>query len=201
MALLPRDERIDVLIETMITGNTSGAIEGQEARGQTALVNSTALPKKMLHGTTREQLESMGIVFGSSQDVLFIEATLPAGWTKRPTNHSMWSDLVDDNNRVRASIFYKAAFYDRSAHISLNTFFHLNVRSANNLEYGDYDTETEPLVCIVTNGAKEELWRSEPLTPTKEFPWYELDEIARNKGVGWLSSHYPNWKDPLAYWD
>jgi len=43
---------------------------------------------------------------------------LPIGWKKRSTGHSMWNDLVDDKGRVRATFFYKAAFYDRDAFIN-----------------------------------------------------------------------------------
>jgi hypothetical protein len=53
------------------------------------------------------------------KDPIFCLAELPKGWKKRPTEHSMWSELVDENNVVKAEIFYKAAFYDRSAFMRL----------------------------------------------------------------------------------
>lgn len=95
-----------------------GGIEQQEKDGQRQFVNESTLPKEML-GCTRQDLEALGIVFGEDADDLFVNVTLPKGWSKRPTEHSMWSDLIDDQNRVRARLFYKAAFYDRSAHLSL----------------------------------------------------------------------------------
>jgi hypothetical protein len=45
--------------------------------------------------------------------------SLPPGWKVVPTDHSMWSDLVDAKGEKRASIFYKAAFYDRDAFIRI----------------------------------------------------------------------------------
>jgi hypothetical protein len=50
---------------------------------------------------------------------MFRPATLPEGWRREGSDHAMWSHIVDDQGRKRASIFYKAAFYDRGAHMSL----------------------------------------------------------------------------------
>ena len=98
-------------------GGNPRAIEDQEARGQAELVNSEVLPASC---GGREKLEAAGVVFGSpvDGDPLFVHAALPDGWKKRPTEHSMWSDLIDAEGKVRANIFYKAAFYDRKAHMN-----------------------------------------------------------------------------------
>ena len=95
-------------------GGNPNAIEQQEAEGQKELVDSSLLPVKV-HG--KEELEKLGVKFGQPlpDDPLFCEAELPEGWKKRPTDHSMGSELVDEKGKVRAFIFYKAAFYDRSA--------------------------------------------------------------------------------------
>jgi hypothetical protein len=44
---------------------------------------------------------------------------LPDGWQKRATDHDMWSELVDADGVVVASMFYKAAFYDRRAFLRM----------------------------------------------------------------------------------
>ncbi len=106
----------DFLIEAMVVGG-SNAIENQEKRGQTDLVNSAKLPIKC---GKREQFEKLGIVFGEDIDDLFVSATLPDGWKVQPTDHSMWSNLVDESGEEVASIFYKAAFYDRDAFMTLS---------------------------------------------------------------------------------
>lgn len=95
-------------------------IEASEAQGQRELVANTQLPVKVMHGD-RKTLEDAGVVFGKSVlgDELFCDATLPKGWNLRATSHSMWSELVDDSGKVRAMIFYKAAFYDRDAFINV----------------------------------------------------------------------------------
>lgn len=102
----------------MAHGMTPSMIEAQEAQGQRELINSAQLPVD-IDPISRAKLESAGVVFGavSKGDPMFRTATLPAGWRKAATSHSMWSDLLDENGDKRAAIFYKAAFYDRSAHM------------------------------------------------------------------------------------
>jgi hypothetical protein len=101
-------------------GRNPGAIERQEAEGQQQLVLDTALPTKGLSELPAE----WGIAIPESQyrvgrpnDPLFTDVKLPKGWTILPTDHSMWSKLVDETGVERASIFYKAAYYDRDAYI------------------------------------------------------------------------------------
>ncbi len=104
--------------ERVLADGLPFVIEASEAAGQRQLVESCQLPVECLHDG-RGELEAAGVVFGEpcEDDPLFCVAQLPAGWKKRGTDHSMWSDLIDDEGRVRATIFYKAAFYDRRAHM------------------------------------------------------------------------------------
>lgn len=101
-------------LDNFAVAATPGGIEAQEAAGQAMLCASAQLPKE-LHGCTRESLEALGFKFGNDVDELFVTCTLPPGWKKQATDHSMHSDLLDDQGRKRAGIFYKAAFYDRRA--------------------------------------------------------------------------------------
>jgi hypothetical protein len=97
-----------------------GGIAKQEACGQRELVNSEQLPRDGLLGTNRASWEALGLkIDKTGHDPLFCRVELPAGWKKVATDHAMWSHLVDDHGRVRGKIFYKAAFYDRSAFLSL----------------------------------------------------------------------------------
>lgn len=95
-----------------------GGIERQEKEGQQTFVAADRLPVKGLGD--QEKLKALGFVFGKvleGKDRIFIEAKLPPGWKKVATDHSMWSDLIDDTGRKRAAIFFKAAFYDYHAFI------------------------------------------------------------------------------------
>jgi hypothetical protein len=100
-------------------GGNPRAIEAQEKRGQVEFVNNQQLPAKC-DSALKVRLEAAGVVFGSPtpNDPLFVMAVLPEGWKKKPTDHSMWSELVDDKGVQQALIFYKAAFYDRDAFLS-----------------------------------------------------------------------------------
>jgi hypothetical protein len=99
---------------------TSNYIENMEADGQRQLVNSAKLPTDF-NFCTREEFEALGFTFGEvDPDGMFQEATLPEGWERKGSDHAMWSYIVDERGFERVAIFYKAAFYDRSAHMSLS---------------------------------------------------------------------------------
>jgi hypothetical protein len=106
------------LAEGTVTGSASSFIEGQEIAGQRQLVNSDRLPAQC---GDRAPWLALGFTFGDPDpsDPLFMPATLPPGWKRQATDHSMGSVIVDTLGRERVSIFYKAAFYDRSAHMNL----------------------------------------------------------------------------------
>jgi hypothetical protein len=99
-------------------GGHPGMIEQQERDGQCQLVTSELLPAA--HGDDAPWL-ALGFTFGDPApgDPLFVSATLPEGWEKRAADHSMGSVIADALGRNRVSIFYKAAWYDRSAHMTL----------------------------------------------------------------------------------
>jgi hypothetical protein len=104
-----------LLAEGMVTGDAGTFIE---RAGQHELVHSDSLPSDC---RDKAAFEALGFTFGDPDpsDPLFMPATLPEGWEKRATDHSMGSVITDHLGRERVSVFYKAAFYDRSAHMSL----------------------------------------------------------------------------------
>ncbi|MFH1430448.1 MAG: hypothetical protein ABIG71_02910, partial [Candidatus Uhrbacteria bacterium] len=126
---------IECAFLALATGDASGAICAQERSGQASFVNSTTLPTDM-QGDTRKILEAAGVKFLDpvEGDDMFQYAELPDGWKRQQTDHSMWSNLVDDRGRIRAMIFYKAASYDRSAHMGTCSRFSVGL---------DYDREHE----------------------------------------------------------
>lgn len=95
-------------------------IGGMERQGQQQLVHSDRLPTKVQHGTDEDFL-ALGFTFGDPDpaDPLFRPATLPEGWSREGSDHAMWSYIVDTNGRQRVGVFYKAAFYDRKAEMSI----------------------------------------------------------------------------------
>ena len=101
-----------------LMGGNPRAIENQEAKGQREFVISDVLPSVI---DDQKALEEMGVKLGDhvEGDDMFRYAQLPAGWKKRATDHSMWSELIDNEGAVRARMFYKAAFYDRHANLTV----------------------------------------------------------------------------------
>lgn len=99
-----------------VGGGNPDAIVAQERRGQEQLVKSQQLPVK---GSA--DLEKFGVIIGPPlpDDKLFCMATLPPGWKKKGSDHDMWSYLLDEEDVEVASIFYKAAWYDREAFVSV----------------------------------------------------------------------------------
>lgn len=171
---------------------TPGGIEAQEAAGQAIFVSNATLPKDC----NRDMLALMGVKFGADVDDLFVMAQLPDGWKKQATEHSMWSDLLDENGRKRASIFYKAAFYDRKAHMNLCRRYIADAHESCDadgtaVEYGKH-THVKTVVkdcadIIHTIGIRE-------------ADDYQTGDEHRVLAETWLDVHYPDWHNPLAYW-
>jgi hypothetical protein len=123
-------EKLLFLAEGM--ADPSAPILRQERDGQRQLVNSDRLPAD-IRGD-RAEWEALGFTFGDPDpgDPMFMPATLPPGWKREGSDHAMWSYLLDQHGRRRASIFYKAAFYDRRAFMRLES---LDSYVANHVEY------------------------------------------------------------------
>ena len=189
----PREAGLPFLAEAMASRDPSDAILHQEARGQLSFVNSDTLPVDM-DEVSRAALEAAGIKFGEvvEGDDIFRFVNLPDGWKKVPTDHSMWSKIVDEQGRERAAIFYKAAFYDRSAHLTATQRFDVSF---------DYDrSDSEGLaVATVTDGGNV-IHTTEPFN-VGDKPSYEVSGQANNLAIDWLSEKYPDWRNPAAYWD
>ena len=99
----------------------------------------------------------------------------------------MHSNLVDDKGRIRATIFYKAAFYDRDAHMSLLRRFGIKK---------DYSREDGLVVFQVFDG-DEVVFATAPV----KQEGYETDDKQRALAEVWLNENYPEWQDYNAYWD
>jgi hypothetical protein len=100
-----------------MSDGTGDYITGMEATGQRQLVNSDRLPTK---GSDDPVLLELGFTFGEPDpgDPMFRPATLPPGWKRKGSEHAMWSYIEDERGIERVAIFYKAAYYDRSAHMN-----------------------------------------------------------------------------------
>jgi hypothetical protein len=188
----------EFLLRALNSESNDSIIRGQEKQGQAEFVRSEVLPKQINLGT-REQFEKMGIIFGEDADDLFVEVVLPPGWKKVATDHDMWSHLVDDKGRDRAAIFFKAAFYDRYAHLSIERRFSYSSVPTDGWDEYVYGVSKK---CGVVTDCGKVIFKTEDLDP-ETFPGkrYEMDDALYFPCKKWLEEHYPDWEDPLAYWD
>ena len=115
-------------LQNFIDAATPGGIEKSELAGQKNFISQTfrdALP--IATAADWEILESWGVEKGEPLDKLFCLVKLPTGWSKVAGIEPRSSTLRDDRDLVRATIFYKAAFYDPKADLHV---FRKRFRSA-----------------------------------------------------------------------
>jgi hypothetical protein len=194
---------LDALLSTARGGDPSASIEDMEARGQRELVRQTeTLPAE---GSESPWWAKMGVVFGEpvEGDTLFRRVTLPKGWHLQPTGHAMWSELFDEKNRKRAGVFYKAAFYDRKAHITAFSRFTAQVvRDGEMRGSGVFDADKE---IFRTKLVQEPDWGSlkgtddERHAVTEEY--FRQTHAFEKEAQEWIEATHPQWRDPAAYWD
>lgn len=202
---MPHNDDIFDLFAALIPGG----VEMQEKHGQLEQAKLQTLPRDAKEGPHRQAWEKLGFVFGSDVDELFVEATFPTGWKKVPTDHDMYTDIVDERGRERGSIFYKAAFYDRRARSGLRSWFRID-RCC--------EGEGQPRVFKVVDVDGTVHFMSEPVPPRPDVsndPADDTEELrqkylavcsqedeARKSCSAWLDANYPGWdKDPTSYWN
>lgn len=175
------------------------AIENQEAQGQVELIGSQQLPRKCNSPrgvNASEQYHKMGIkvLTSSKGDDLFMGVTLPKGWSKEATGHSMWNNLIDDKGRIRATFFYKAAFYDRESFINFKTRYHYEP---------DYSKDGVYSWIVVDSADKNKVIFSsgEINNNVKEPDYFKNKDLLHKKCVEFLENNFPDYKDINAYWD
>lgn len=170
-----------------LVASTEGAIEEQEAVGQANFVQSQSLPKEC----PQKELEAVGVIFGDDVDDLFVSVQLPDGWSIKPTDHSMWSDLLDEQGRKRGGIFYKAAFYDRSSHMNLDKRYSIR---------RNYDLEKGSLQFQVFDCAKPIFSTNIESTVEYSDKYWEIEGKLRKSALSHLTEKYPEHEDCNAYW-
>lgn len=184
--------------EMLGASSGSDAILAQEASGGKALVMSDTLPN--VTAEQRAILESFGVVFGDPvpKDDLFTYAQLPEGWTKvLGEDDPRASYLLDDKGRRRAYIFYKAAYYDRYASISLLTRFSIR----KDYEHVDARIESRYMALDGETVVRTSHTYGFPADEKYSTIGEEANEAAKTEVELWLSDRYPDWQSLTAYWD
>jgi hypothetical protein len=104
----------------LIVHGPTGYITAVEREGQQQMVSSSWLPVQMLPAVEAALVEQ-GVVLGRvvADDPLFRVVRLPAGWSREADDErAVWSYLVDESGVRRFRVFYRAAHYDRKAHVT-----------------------------------------------------------------------------------
>ena len=183
---------------------TPAGIEASERAGQTQLVNSDVLPTE---NRNKAVCEAWGIQYGEpvKGDPLFVNVTLPAGWTKRATAHYMHNDLVDDKGHKRGGVFYKADFWDRAAdmHVCRRLEYSTSYEKDDST-YGLVRT-SDGSVVFSTDTVALAKWDDCP-KEQKAAQKFVAEREALRDGVlmqakQWLMDNYPDYESYGAYWD
>lgn len=185
---LVHDDPASAFVVSSLLGS-EGFVEAMEAAGQAELVASEQIPTD-LRGCTEADLASLGFLVGRVEpdDPLFREAGLPPGWTRASTKHAMWSHIVDDRGRKRFAIMYKAAHYDRHAHMSIVSRYGCSTYHDGSLpgRYAAVIIDGDDVIKTLGERDRDDSGAGEML---------------RDKCEAWLDKHHPDWRNPLAYWD
>lgn len=219
----PSDIPIDLLAGAMMKGPeftenfiaaaTPGGIERQEREKQRELVKYDQLPIKL--GSPMELFMKLGFKFGKHLDKMLQEGTLPEGWKKIPSPfHSMYSYVLDAKGRSRWTIFFKGAFYDYEAFgWALSRRYTVRVQCDYNFKgQGEKPVWGEVHDNGVEFDRKEEyhggikpkiIYRSqEPFfVPKNVWDIERVEKMIRLEMEMWIEEKYPQYEDPLAYWD
>jgi hypothetical protein len=197
---VPQDPLYNFVVASVAGGK---GIEESERNGQSILTRKkdrlpikgtvgSALYQRTAPDEMRRRWEAVGFTFGEviqeRNGTIFVEAAFPPGWTLKPTEHAMWNDVVDEKGRKRAAVFFKAAFYDYSAHtFGLETRY--NVK-------GVYGRESNIEAYTVAD------WDGTALhtVPVPPGLGYSAQDEYRKPAQQWLDEHYPDNADPLKYW-
>lgn len=150
---------------------------------------------------TKDQYAKMGIEVTGEYDDMFFSVILPEGWEIKPTDHSMWNNVVDDKDRIRINFFYKGSFWDRDAFVNFNTRYGFSVQPFDNYESdASYeDRKLKPWTVYATDCGKN-IATITVYTPKDNKDYLNSDEMLRKEGIKYLDETYPEWRDINAYW-
>lgn len=172
----------------------SSLIVAQEARGQAEMELSDTLPTRGL----RSLIESGAqITTGAQPDRLLTLVRLPDGWSKRRTDHHLYTDLLDEKGRKRASIFFKASFHDRDAFVT--PCRRLSTRRDWDLEKKSKRYAAEALDGETVIFRTEE--RTIPEGNTDRMAEFTIGREVEAEAAEWLNRSYPGWEKASSYWE
>jgi hypothetical protein len=198
----PSDEaqQLDILARGLVGGDPSDSVLAAEAAGAQSFVQSEVLPKDGV----QEGVKAGLVEITGDADDLFCNVKLPEGWEKKSeARDPRHIALYDANGCVRASIFYKAAFYDRKANMWWKHRFQISRIYP--------EDQNDPIRVAVVDSAGEfdpkdidgEIVQDFGTLPVGDD--YSAREKVEKKLMAqakkWLKKNYPKYESIAAYWD
>lgn len=208
-------EGLQFLTEALIFGGPE-AYERQEAGRAVTFAASKTLPTKLdtsnwevdpneRAGLARETLEKWGVKFLGlvEGDPSLQHVELPAGWKKVTTYEPRLVMLVDDQDKERARI----CLFSENKVLIIQPRYGIREMPLKELLYGNGAISVVVTDGRIVTGEGEVLYETEPTQPIsgkekagrlgRARAWLQASDRAK----AWLDENYPDWRDPLAYWD
>lgn len=108
---------------------------------------------------------------------------------------------LDEAGRERADIFYKAAFYDRSAHMNFRCRYLLSTHGDTCYDPPHDDPgEKKRRRGVIRDSTTDEVLFATPWTEPVEYLDWKEEEVITATLRAWAEEHYPDYLDPAAYW-
>ncbi len=156
-----------------------------------------------------ELLESWGVRFGpyDSEQAQTIPATLPDGWSKTGTVGPAWLFVLDEHGRWRASIARRHGF----SNLRVEPRIAIHCISSDPVKVGVLNPIRHEARVVVDRGGTRDNGEFEHCTVLfwEERTEADYDIDRKHEAAGdahyaaekWADRHYPDWRDPAAYWD
>ena len=147
----------------------------------------TLIPKDLK--TEKEYFEKVGFEFKDSENPNFYEATLPSGWRIKRLAPTGWVWIYDQKGRTRGNYYFDPNNTTIPGDARLNTRYHIFSHYRIPYEKHPFFVVEDGLapidkpLCIAGSNTKD------------------TAEASKLKAEEYLNTHYPDWKDPSAYWD
>ncbi len=138
---------------------------------------------------SKTNLVALGFTEIKEYDDLFFSCQPPPDWTK--STEGNWTWVYDKKGRKRIVQFYKSAYGDTEAFLSLCPMFTISQATV----------ENGYLVCkILKNDQFEDSFASREYDPNDPWSRENLRVRLDKECKVWLDKKFPEWKNPLAYW-
>ncbi len=168
---------------------------------------NTIIVTEYLYSTNQKNLERLGFQFLEQIQVpngTGTRVTIPMGWSKKRIS-DLQVDLYDRKEQHRVTIaddmnhpdnHHNGAIFLRHRFYVTNSFAKPDFNTTGLYASVQMNTGDELVTVYKTEAVSPA--NIEPLGFKERTEWYKFFE---GECEAWLDQHYPQWRDPAAYWD